>query len=39
VPTNGVKVLTARGRQETGLQLTAGAASKDVQQTETISEH
>ncbi len=39
VLTNGVKVLTARGRQEKTLQLTADAARKDVQQPELTSEH
>jgi membrane peptidoglycan carboxypeptidase len=33
VPTNGVKVLTVRGRQEKGLQLTAGVPSKELPQT------
>jgi membrane peptidoglycan carboxypeptidase len=38
VPMNGVKVLTVRGRQEKGLQLTAGVASKELPQTAVTNE-
>jgi membrane peptidoglycan carboxypeptidase len=38
VPTNEVKVLTVRGRQEKGLQLTTGVASKELPQTAVTNE-